>query len=273
MPLTAAAPHVYYEDHGTGEPLLAIAGFGSSSAVFAPLIDATGEGFRWITYDHPAAGRSSRRAFACTTAAMARSAIDVLDALGLDAAHISGASLGGAVALELALRFPERVRSLILMGTTAAGPLDRGTNYLRLLAITFQIVTGSVRRRRLWLGPAMFSPAFRAQQPERARTLAALLSAYPPTLWGAIGQCIAAGLHDVASELHELEAPTLVLHGERDVPVPLCNAEQLASGIPDAELHVLPGHGHLFALENPAETIAILEDWLARRGFGPTLTP
>lgn len=273
MPLTAAAPHVYYEDHGTGEPLLAIAGFASSSAVFSPLTDASGDGFRWITYDHPAAGRSSRRAFACTTAVMARSAIDVLDELGLDAAHVAGASLGGAVALEVALRFPERVRSLILMGTTAAGSLNRGTNYLQLLTISLQIVTGSVRRRRLWLGPAMFSPAFRTQQPERTRALAELLSAYPPTLWGVIGQCIAASLHDVSGELNRISAPTLVLHGDQDIPVPLCNAEQLARGIPDAELHVFPGHGHLFALENPAQTIAVLQGWLARRGFRATPTP
>jgi pimeloyl-ACP methyl ester carboxylesterase len=273
MPLTAASPHVYYEDHGSGEPLLAIAGFGSSSAVFQPLVEASSDAFRWITYDHPAAGRSSWRAFACTTGAMARSAIDVLDELGLDAAHIAGASLGGAVALELALRFPERARSLILLGTTAAGPLHRGTLSAPTLAATLEIMVGSTRRRRLWLGPAMFSDGFREREPERARALAVLLNAYPPALWGVVGQCIAASLHDVADELDQIGVPTLVLHGERDVPVPLRNAEQLASGIPDAELHVFPGRGHAFALESPAETIALVEDWLGRRGFGAVPTP
>jgi 3-oxoadipate enol-lactonase len=269
MPLTTAAPHVYYEDRGTGQPLLAIAGFGASSAVFAPLIDASGGGLRWITYDHPAAGRSSRRAFACTTAAMARSAIDVLDELGLGAAHVAGASLGGAVALELALRFPERVRSLILMGTTAAGPLRRGTSVSQLLAVTVEMIAGSIRRRRIWLGPAMFSPGFREQEPERARALAALMNAHPPTLWGVIGQCVAATLHDVAGELDRISAPALVLHGQNDVPVPLCNAHQLASGIPDADLYVFPGRGHAFALERPVETVAIIEDWLRSRVHTP----
>jgi pimeloyl-ACP methyl ester carboxylesterase len=273
MPLTAAAPHVYYEDKGTGEPLLAIAGFGSSSAVFQLLVEASSDAFRWITYDHPAAGRSSRRPFACTTGAMARSAIDVLDELGIDAAHIAGASLGGAVALELALRFPERARSLILVGTTAAGPLHRGTLSPRTLAATLEIVAGSTRRRRLWLGPAMFSDGFKERDPERARALAVLMNAYPPTLWGVVGQCIAASLHDVADELDQIRVPTLVLHGERDVPVPLRNGEQLANGIPDAELRVFAGQGHAFALESPVETVAIVEEWLGRRGFGVLPTP
>src|SRR6202043_3373015 len=89
MPLTAATPHVYYDHQGTGEPVIAIAGFAASSAVFKPLVDASSDEFRWITYDHPAAGRSSGRAFACTTGAMARSAIEVLDELGIDAAHVA----------------------------------------------------------------------------------------------------------------------------------------------------------------------------------------
>jgi 3-oxoadipate enol-lactonase len=273
MPLTAAAPRVYYEDHGTGEPLLAITGFGSSSAVFAPLIDASGGALRWITFDHLAAGRSSRRAFACTTGAMARTAVAVLDELGLGSAHVAGASLGGAVALELALRFPERVRSLILMGTTAAGPLHRGTSVPKLSAMTAEIVIGSLRRRRPWLGPAMFSTAFRHEEPARARALAALLNAHPPTPWGVVGQCIAAALHDLADELPRISSPTLVLHGDRDVPVPPRNAKQLADGIPGAELHMFGGGGHLFALERPAETIAVIEAWLGRRGFGGAPTP
>jgi pimeloyl-ACP methyl ester carboxylesterase len=273
MPRTAAAPHVYYEDEVTGEPLLAIAGFAASCAVFAPLIEASRDGLRWITYDHPAAGRSSRRAFVCTTASMARSAIDVLDELGLDTAHIAGASLGGAVALEVALRFPDRVRSLILMGTTAAGPLDRGTNVAQLLAMTLKVITGSVQRRRLWLGPAMFSTAFLEHEPERADALAALVNVHPPTPWGVAGQYVAAALHNVADELPRIGAPTLVLHGEQDVPVPLRNAEQLVGGIPDAELHVFPGRGHAFGLESPVETAAAVEDWLVRRGFVALPTP
>ena len=73
----------------------------------------------------PATGRSSKRALACTTGGLAPQRTRVLDELGLETAHIVGASLGGAIALQVALRVPHRVGSLILMGTTAAGPLDR----------------------------------------------------------------------------------------------------------------------------------------------------
>src|SRR3984885_159454 len=118
VPVTRAAPRVYYEDRGAGEPVLAIPGFGSSSAIFEPIVGASGGGMRWITCDLTASGRSSKRALACTTGGLALSTTRVLDELGLETAHIAGASLGGAIALQAVLRVPRRVRSLILMGTT-----------------------------------------------------------------------------------------------------------------------------------------------------------
>ena len=134
---------------------------------------ASDGGVRWITCDHPGSGRSSKRALACTTGGLALSATRVLDELGLETAHIAGASLGGAVALQVALRVPHRVRSLILMGTTAGGPLDRRIDPRKLMAVTARVVWGSLRRRRLWLAPAIFSPDFLAHEPDRAKTLTA----------------------------------------------------------------------------------------------------
>lgn len=177
-----------YEDRGAGEPLLAIPGFGSSSASFEPIVAASDGGVRWITCDHPGSGRSSKRALACTTGGLALSATRVLDELGLETAHIAGASLGGAVALQVALRVPHRVRSLILMGTTAGGPLDRRIDPRKLMAVTARVVWGSLRRRRLWLAPAIFSPDFLAHEPDRAKTRLRLLSAHPPAPWGLAGQ-------------------------------------------------------------------------------------
>jgi len=142
------------------------------------------QGLRWITCDLPASGRSSNRALVCTTGGLALSATRVLDELGLDTAHIVGASLGGAIALQAALRVPHRVRSLILMGTTAAGPFDRRLDLGELLAVTARVASGSLRRRRLWLAPAIFSPGFLAHAPDRATALLRLVSAHPPSPWG-----------------------------------------------------------------------------------------
>jgi 3-oxoadipate enol-lactonase len=264
VPLTRASPRVYYEDRGAGEPLLAIPGFGASSAIFEPMVAASGGALRWITCDLPASGRSPGRSLACTTAGLALSATRVLDDLGIESAHIAGASLGGAVALQVALRVPERVRSLILMATTAAGPLDRRLDPWELAAVTARVVSGSLRRRRLWLAPAIFSPGLLASEPQRAAALLRLLSAHPPTPWGLAGQYVAAALHNVASDLDRITAPTLILHAERDVLVPLANAEQLASAIAYAEFHVYPEAGHAFGLEHPVTTASIIGDWVQR---------
>jgi pimeloyl-ACP methyl ester carboxylesterase len=264
---------VYYEDRGAGEPVLAIPGFGSSSAIFEPIVGASGGGMRWITCDLPASGRSSKRALACTTGRLALSTTRVLDELGLETAHIAGASLGGAIALQAALRVPRRVRSLILMGTTAAGPLERRLDPRELLAVAARVASGSLRRRRLWLAPAIFSPDFLADEPDRAKALLRLVSAHPPTPWGLAGQYVAAALHDVASDLERISAPTLILHAERDVLVPLGNAERLARAVADAELHIFGGAGHAFGLEHPATTASIIRDWVQRHPVAGTPPP
>jgi pimeloyl-ACP methyl ester carboxylesterase len=254
LPLTAATPHLYYEDRGAGEPLLAIVGFAASSAVLEPLAAPYGARFRYITYDHPGTCRSSKRSLPVTTAHLAASAARLLDELGIESAHVIGHSLGGAVAQELALRFPHRVRGLILVGTSTSGPLSVPVDPRDLARVA---VHG--------LRPAIFSADFLEREPERADALMRALTAHRAPPWSIAGQFLAAGLHDRALDLHRVTAPSLILHGERDRLVPVANARRLAAAIPDAELHVIEGTGHSAELERRDEVLAIVCDWLARR--------
>ena len=254
MPLTAATPRLYYEDRGAGEPLLAIVGFAASSAALEPLAAPYAARFRYITYDHPGTGRSSKRSLPMTTAQLAAGAARILDELGIESAHVIGHSLGGAVAQELALRFPHRVRGLILVGTSASGPLSVPADPRDLAKVA---VHG--------LRPAIFSAEFLEREPERADALMRALMAHPAPPWSIAGQFLAAGLHDRALDLHRVTAPTLILHGERDLLVPVANARRLAAAIPDAELHVIPGSGHAVELERRDDVLSIACDWLARR--------
>ena len=265
MPFTSGSPRLFFEERGVGDPLLVIGGFGASSAAIAPLAELWSTRFRCVTYDHPGTGRSSKRACPLSTAALAASATRVLDELEIDAAHIAGLSLGGAIAQELALRFPHRVRGLMLVSTSPAGPLSSPPDPRRLALTTVQIFKESIDRRRLWLAPALFSEGFVARDPDRAETLMRGLGAHPAPPWSLAGQYLAAGLHDRALDLHRIHAPTLVLHGERDVLVPAANAELLARCIPDAELRILPDAGHGLPIELAAETFETMCDWLERR--------
>jgi pimeloyl-ACP methyl ester carboxylesterase len=268
MPLTTKPPRLYYEQRGTGDPLLWITGFGASSAVLEPLADRWSARFQCITYDHPGTGRSSRRACPLTTAQLAKSAIDVLDELGIDAAHIAGLSLGGAVAQELAIRFPGRVRGLILISTSTSGPLSIPPDPRTLLAATRLIWTESVRRRNVWLAPAMFADGFAEREAEQARALTQLVLVHPPSAWALAGQYVAACLHDRALDLHRIRAPTLVLHGADDILVPATNGRKLADGIADAELHEFPRAGHMLLYEHPDATFRVVREWLDRRAPG-----
>jgi pimeloyl-ACP methyl ester carboxylesterase len=265
VPLTATQPELYFEDRGAGDPLLVITGFAVSSAVLEPLVDLYGTRLRCITYDHPGSGRSSKRSFPFSTAHLAASATRVLDELGIEAAHVAGLSMGGIVAQELALRFPDRVRGLILMSTNSRGLLSANADPRKVASATARIVGGSVRRRRLWLGPAVFSPGFEKGAPDRAEALLESVTKHRAPPLGIAGQLCATGLHDRAPDLHRIRAPTLVLHGEHDILVPVANAHRLAEGIPGADLHVFPGAGHAFEYERLDETFAVICDWLDRR--------
>jgi 3-oxoadipate enol-lactonase len=264
VPLTATRPELYFEDRGAGDPLLVITGFAVSSAVLAPLVDLYGTRLRCITYDHPGSGRSSKRSLPLSTAQLAASAIRVLDELGIEAAHVAGLSMGGIVAQELALRHPQRVRGLILMSTSSRG-LVTPAQPRRLAMATARVVGGSLRRRRLWLGPAVFSSGFEKREPARAEVMLGSVTNHLAAPWGIAAQLCATARHNRARDLHRIGAPTLVLHGERDILVPVANAHRLAQAIPGADLHVFPGVGHAFEYERPDETFAVICDWLDRR--------
>ncbi|MCW2606663.1 MAG: alpha/beta fold hydrolase, partial [Frankiales bacterium] len=115
---------LHHERSGAGEPLLWITGFTISAAVFDPVLHLYEQTFDCVRYDNRGSGRSSAPLRPTTTAELAADAAGLMEALGLDSAHVYGLSMGGLVAQELAIRFPHRVRGLVLGGTGAGG---RGT--------------------------------------------------------------------------------------------------------------------------------------------------
>jgi 3-oxoadipate enol-lactonase len=228
---------VRYERHGSGEPLLLITGFAITSAVFEPVLDLYASRFECILYDH-------RGGLTTSMPELAADAAQLLRRLGIDAAHVYGISMGGMIAQELALRFPQRVRGLVLAGTTPGGPR------------AFRPAVGELARGR-WL----FSPAFRREHPERVRELLRYFELRPSALWA---HWWATVYHDTVSRLGEIQAPTLVMHGGADVMSPVDNARLLAERIPNAELVIVPGAGHAFPLERPRESFEAVAGFLDR---------
>jgi len=111
----------------------------------------------------------------------------------------------------------------------------------------------------------LFSEEFRREHPERVRELVRHFTANRSSAAAIGAQLLASARFNAVSRLPRLRAPTLVMHGERDRLVPLAASRLLAARIPDAELAVVPGAGHAYALEAPRESLELLLDWRERR--------
>ena len=257
---------LHYERSGGGEPLLLITGFTISSAVFEPVLELYGGRFDCVTYDNRGSGRSGAPLKPTSMAELAADAAGLLEAIGVESAHVCGLSMGGMIAQELAIRFPERVRGLVLGGTTPGGPRAARPTLKELGALGGAAAGGWRDGQRSWLGEWVFSDEFRREQPERARELLRHFGRHRATPQGVWAHWWASVYHDTTSRLGAIRAPTLVMHGERDAMAPISNARLLADRIPDAELCIVPGSGHAYMLERPQESFELLTAWLERRG-------
>src|SRR5258708_18135827 len=119
---TRSRPRLFLTDRGAGEPILLITGWTVSAAVFDPVADLYLPHVRVLAYDHRGTGRSERWLAPVSIAMLAADAARVLDDRGVPSAHVVGLSMGAGVALELGLRMPHRVKSLVLVGGGARRP-------------------------------------------------------------------------------------------------------------------------------------------------------
>jgi 3-oxoadipate enol-lactonase len=247
----------YYECRGAGDPLLLIMGMAGHHGIWGePLLTLLERDFEVVVYDHRGIGESDRAESPFTIADLADDAAALLTTLGRPDAHVFGISLGGMVAQELALRHPERVRTLALGCTYADGPggtLDAPGAARMLQAMA----TGNAEVSLRTTFEVNFSREYAADVDHyRAFRTAALTTQVPLPV--AAMQAQAAYVHDTSARLPALAVPTLVLHGTADEMLPAVNAAHIAALIPGARLERLEGAGHLFWWERPHHTATLL---------------
>jgi 3-oxoadipate enol-lactonase len=261
---TRSRPRLFLTDRGAGEPVLLITGWTVSSAVFDPVADLYLPHVRVLAYDHRGTGRSERWLGPVSIAMLAADAARVLDDRGVAGAHVVGLSMGAGVALELALRMPHRVKSLVLVGGGAGGPTTAWPDLRTAAGAVGTLVSDTVRHRQAWPAAALFSTRFRDEHPDEVSEYMSYFGRYRAPPWASGWQVLAAACFGRRGSLSRVRAPTLVLHGGRDVMAPIANAHLLAEGIPGAELHVVPDSGHAVPLEHPRASAQLLVEWVRR---------
>jgi pimeloyl-ACP methyl ester carboxylesterase len=238
---------LYWEAEGSGEPVLLVMGLGLAATGWWRTIPVLARRFRVLSFDNRGCGRSARPRGPYTLAQLAEDAVAVLDAAGEQSAHVYGISLGGMVAQELALRWPERVRSLVLGATTAGGvehePPDRETVDFLQRCATMRPEEGVWASIPYVYGSALERAASRVAEDVEQRLR------FPADRDGYRAQLAAASAHDTTGRLAAIAAPTLVLHGSADRIVPIANGRRLAEHLSTSRFEELAGAGHMYTTD------------------------
>ena len=238
---------VAFQRIGEGPPLSFVHGAGDDRRVWQPQLAALADEFTVVAWDEPGAGRSSDLPEQFDLAGYAHCLAAVVEAVGLGPAHVAGLSWGGTVALELCRRHPGLVATLILIDTYAGW---RGS------------LSAEEVRARVLAGREMLA----APPEDFDTTLPGLFAGDPPDEFASLLEEIAADVRpeslarqlsimaetDQRDLLAQIVVPTLLIWGELDERSPLSIVHELEAAIPDTELVVIPGAGHLSNLEQPA---------------------
>ena len=263
MPTTTVQNiELYYEEQGSGDPLLCIMGFATDSTGWLLQVPAFAERYRTIVFDNRGVGRSAKPTGAYTIHEMADDAVALLDYLKIERANVLGLSMGGMIAQELVLRHPTRVRKLVLAATfpepDAATEENRKVIFGQMggsiteegeMKIDFSAVNPLMFFQHLL--PLVFNPSFIQNELPKLMQMFSGALQYGFSLEAIMGQMQAVMGHKATDRLTTITAPTLVLTGDADRLISPANSAVLAQSIPGATLVEIPGGSHGFNIEMP----------------------
>ena len=264
---------IYFEESGSGEPVVLMAGLGHGAAYFEKTLPLLAGAGRAVAIDPRGVGRSTSKREEYSVEGWAQDVADLIEGLGAQRAHLVGSSLGACVALQAAVDFPDRVASLVVVA--GFSELDRS------LELNFRLRIGIIERLGLgdelaahiamWtLGrdfintPAgreavdrLFA-AVRRNSPERYLAFIRAILKFGRVEPGQEGET------KLTQRLGEIRVPTCVIVGGQDILTPVSQSRQIADRIAGAEMHVVPGCGHITFSEKPEETAALVRDFLMK---------
>jgi 3-oxoadipate enol-lactonase len=236
-----------HDERGSGPAILLIHGHPFSRRMWAGQLDALSDDFRVVAPDLPGYGESPARGETISPRGLADSVVELMDALGIERATVVGLSLGGLVAMELGLGYPDRVAGLVLTATTAA-PLTREEAEMRR-STAERLEQDGMLDHALEMAGRLFGPAARREPALVLPILETMLTTSPAGAAAALrGRAERPAYHEL---LPGLRVPALVLAGDADFFSTAEITAQLVAALPDPEVVILPGIGHMPNLEAP----------------------
>ncbi|HXG51573.1 MAG TPA: alpha/beta hydrolase [candidate division Zixibacteria bacterium] len=262
---------LYYESHGSGEPLILIPSTAYSAEVWKPSQMPLAETLRLVLHDPRGCGRSVAAQAIYTIEQMAADVAALMEHLQIPAAHVLGHSMGGRIALSLAQNFPGRVKSLIL-AATGSGPAGRaGSDCIPGLPHRWvlELVEKGFEKfvyEEICESDTFFTKTYRTRFPERVQEFYRRAWATHAKLPEFIRLCIARHNWEGTHRLGDVKAPALVVVGDQDTGGSdhVAQSAVLQQRIPGAELRILHGQSHGFFWQAPEETNAMIREWVER---------
>jgi pimeloyl-ACP methyl ester carboxylesterase len=255
-----AEPVIHHHEGGSGPGIVLLNGWTASGLVWPDAVVRTLEReHRVVRIDNRGAGWSRHAPKPYTIADLARDARDVIDRLGLDRPTVVGLSMGGMIAQEMAIRWPDRVGRLVLLATRPPSP--EGSDpppQVRARLMSTPPAGTSLREylREGWTTVA--GPGFDIEHPDAIEEMAAAIAGRPTPRFAVLDQARAIAAWGCPDRLRRITVPTTVVHGTEDPLVPVHNGMRVAQLIPGARYVELPHVGHLVPYEAPAVITAIV---------------
>ncbi len=253
---------LYYDEHGEGAPLLLVAGLSSDSQSWLPVIEPLAAHYRLILPDNRMVGRTEPKTVETGIDIMADDVVALMDELGVDKAHIVGHSMGGAVSLDLAARYPERVEKLVIL---CSGPIRTARNISLVDTLVRQREEGVsddtwFRSFFYWL----FSPGF-FEDEAAVGSAVEMAKTYPwrQPIEAMRKQQRAIAAYQAGDVIARIKAPTLGVAGGNDLMIPPDDMRAVLSGIADFRFEVIDNAAHSIHWEAPE---AVVERILAFLG-------
>jgi pimeloyl-ACP methyl ester carboxylesterase len=253
--------HIAYERAGTGPPLVLLHGYvGDGLTTWRRQIDGLSDEFTVVVWDAPGTGGSSDPPESFGIAGYADCLAGFVEQLGLDRPSVAGLSFGGILALEFCRRHPTIPKALILASAYAGwrGSLPpEGADQRLHQALALSDLSPDEFVDALL--PTMFAEAVPSQFIEEFRTS---MQAFHPAGFRAMAR---ASAEDLREALPQINVPTLLIYGDKDIRAPLTVADDLKASIPDSTLVVLPDAGHVCNIESPKDFNMAVRNFLNER--------